>query len=86
MHPHYSLKETSTPDMSGHLLFYSGLRHIRQNFGFAQRPLLLTLRHLGCLAVDFFHVVASREGSTPVDDAKVLDLVLTHHLPHHCRQ
>ena len=67
-----AIPASCAPDMSGHLLFYSGLRHVRQKFGFAQRPFLLTLRHRGCLAVDFFHVVVSREGSTLVDDAKVL--------------
>ena len=73
-------------DMSGQLLFYSGLRRAQQKFGFALRPFLLTLRHRGCHAVDVFHVVVSREGSTPVDDAKVIDPVITHHLPHLCRQ
>ena len=73
--------------MSGHLLFYSNLRHVRQKFGFAQTPFLLTLRHRGCLAVDVFHVVVSREGSTRGGgDAKVLDPVITQHFTHHCRQ
>ena len=60
--------------MSGNLLFYeySGIQHVRQKFGFAQRPFLLTLCHRICLAANFFHVVVSREGSKLVDDAKVL--------------
>ena len=80
-----AIPASCAPDMSCHLLFYSGLRHVQQKFGFAQRPFLLTLRHRRCLAVDSFHVLVSRKGSTPVDDTKVLDPVITHHLPHHCR-
>ena len=74
------------PDMSGQLLFCSGLRNVQQKFGFALRPFFLTLRLRVCLAVDFFHVVVSREGLTPVDSTKVLDPVISHHLRHHCRQ